>query len=67
MSAALNAEDVQVSSWGRDDRPMAERSSWTEGARFLRPDGTKYDRKRDASRWAGSFAVGEWFTVEVAS
>ena len=41
-----------------------ERSSWTEWEEYRREDGTVYHSIRDASRWAGSHARGEWRTVE---
>lgn len=42
---------------------LPERSRWTEFEVRMRADGTAYRVERWASRWAGTYAEGEWRVV----
>lgn len=42
-----------------------ERSSWKEWEVWERPDGSRYRKVREASRWGEVYWQGEWTTAEV--
>lgn len=41
-----------------------ERHTWVQTQTWQRPDGSTYERRREVTRWASSFAFEPWVITE---
>lgn len=57
--------DPRTTSGGNPYQTHPERSSWVQWEVLERPDGSRYRREREASRWAGSFSYGDWVSWDL--